>query len=558
MWYAIDRESKRSFHYLLRAGATFGVAEQERIAYRPGFKKYFNSPACLLQVVEAGRSSALDFLLKYVENVSPEIQKPFLETCDAQGRDALILAAYKHPFLVERLTKKLKFKLDRKDKKGYTALLYLSKQGKISSFTHITDSVDKLDKKQAKEIADYSPQLIATTLVAKKDIGRALTYSPSKIAQAGRLPKTVDKEIIRPYRDFSCEREKQLLRQAATQLYFAAVEFSKNKTVTEIQMMHINYAGNHNLFVAANGFEMTSNLSTLIMNTKLEKLLTKTYPVAAAEGKLRTERFANKLKQRVFGQALNLAQADVQEDRQQAKKVGELLRSATVKTLHIRLDNNFQLNSQTKIDVLAALNDKSGSIYVLEIKACRNSDRHAEEFLADIVEYAKKTGQPVYSSVAGKKRPCLGCAGRMQDVIDHYGDKPGLFWLHTLQYQPEKTAAKTVKVLLTASSYVSSSKDGKSLRDYDSGSDSECDVGDTESDLGSDSDSKSKVESKRSTSSSANSSDSDNDTSDDRDTSEQSESYNSSHSVCEDSGSEEDSDSSEKRRVSYPQRKRQQ
>ncbi len=169
--------------------------------------------------------------------------------------------------------------------------------------------------------------------------------------------------------------------------------------------------------------------------------------------------------------------ATLQTDRAHAKAVGEILHSANrVKTLNITLNNNDQFSKQTIIDLLGALNDNTGSIYLLSVTQNRNPNRHAEEFLTDIVEFAKGTGQPVYSCIAGKKRPCLGCSGRMQGVVDQYSKKPGLFWMHTLEFQSETAAAKTLNVLLTESPRTSLNKDGvKSFRDYDSGSDSECD-----------------------------------------------------------------------------------
>lgn len=108
-------------------------------------------------------------------------------------------------------------------------------------------------------------------------MGRALTYTPNKVQQAGRIPKTIDKETVRPYRSFFEERERQLLKQVATQLYFSANQMLKQLSkegLTEIQMMHMDFKGRHTVFVAANAFEITSALAKSIVASDFKTMLT--------------------------------------------------------------------------------------------------------------------------------------------------------------------------------------------------------------------------------------------------------------------------------------------
>ncbi len=105
-------------------------------------------------------------------------------------------------------------------------------------------------------------------------------------------------------------------------------------------------------------------------------------------------------------------------------------------------------------------------------------ERHAEEFLTDIADYAavvaKESEMKPYSCIGGKKRPCMGCTGRMTDFINQFGNYPGRLWLHTIQNQSHPAARNTINTLLTSPSHVSVCKDGRTLaNDYDSGSDSE-------------------------------------------------------------------------------------
>ncbi len=77
--------------------------------------------------------------------------------------------------------------------------------------------------------------------------------------------------------------------------------------------------------------------------------------------------------------------------------------------------------------------------------------RHAEECLVDVAEIiqalGKKNSTAVYSCVAGKKRPCMSCSGRMMGIINVFNPNPGSLWLEVI---------------------------GRQRQDFDSGSESDC------------------------------------------------------------------------------------
>ena len=105
--------------------------------------------------------------------------------------------------------------------------------------------------------------------------------------------------------------------------------------------------------------------------------------------------------------------------------------------------------------------------------------RHAEEFLVDLYEaiYTKDGVSNVRASIAGKKRPCMGCYGRMKSAAEGggalaFGDKPGRYWVHSMRGQELPAAKETAKALL-GESYVSLGFGGSHCKDYDSASDSE-------------------------------------------------------------------------------------
>lgn len=136
--------------------------------------------------------------------------------------------------------------------------------------------------------------------------------------------------------------------------------------------------------------------------------------------------------------------------------------------------------SSDKLDLgskalLAAALNKENNIYFLDVKNYSKEKRHAEEFLCDIAEYAKQFKENLYTCIAGKKRPCMGCSGRMESVgISNYGKFPGLFWTHTIKIQPKEVAIKIVEQLIEKPSHVSVCKDNvTTVTDYDSGSGSD-------------------------------------------------------------------------------------
>jgi hypothetical protein len=92
------------------------------------------------------------------------------------------------------------------------------------------------------------------------------------------------------------------------------------------------------------------------------------------------------------------------------------------------------------------------------------------------ISIVAKATEPIYTCIAGKKRPCMGCSGRMHNNITQYNQNPGRLWSSTIEQQSDRAAKNTVTLLLSKSSHITQSKDRKQLRDYDSGSDSELDT----------------------------------------------------------------------------------
>ncbi len=140
------------------------------------------------------------------------------------------------------------------------------------------------------------------------------------------------------------------------------------------------------------------------------------------------------------------------------------------------LDYDMHKKTDFEAAVKTMMGEEASKIYFVNVKNCSYQQRHAEEFLCDIAEIAKtlKPGE-VYTSIAGKKRPCMGCTGRMTDVVDQFGAYPGNLWVNTIEHQPMQVAARTAHVLLSHKAHITVTRSGKKCQDYDT--DSGSDIG---------------------------------------------------------------------------------
>jgi len=200
------------------------------------------------------------------------------------------------------------------------------------------------------------------------------------------------------------------------------------------------------------------------------------------EGKERIKRFSFKLNERIF-QRVNIPGNLETSDYRRAVAIANLLREGEILPLHIEIKNR-TLTVTTKRIIDYYLNNKGNMFFML---ATEDFDprtpyeaRHAEEFLTNIAEYARNLAriQPkeMYTSIAGKKRPCIGCSGRMEGKIDNFGRYPGRFWSHTIEYQSDSASLNALTNLITKPSYITACRNGTLVTDYDSGSDSEGEV----------------------------------------------------------------------------------
>jgi len=360
---------------------------------------------------------------------------------------------------------------------------------RLREFEEIQRDPDVVNQMLETYLDDYLDKVDLSTQEKRNKLSKSLVSARSG-HQDLKIPRIFNSIESRPYRSFKKERERQLLRQIATQIYygFKSSTFNSTSSLVEVQLMHLAYKGKHNLFIAANQSSIISDLYTYLTTKTLQDILTTAYtPSKNDEGNLRSKRYAHKLSIRIYGQQVALPDG-YEADAENASTVADILLKANIKRLPIELvqdygPNNmvigYKLTNNSKCHIRYALKQEH-TIYLVEVKSCPHKLRHAEEFLVDIRDFIEDDNG-LYSCIGGKKRPCMACSGRMQNRINQYSRFSGGFWINTIEYQSPKVARNTLKLLFTQPVHISlcknsAAQNSQSIRfieDHDSGSDSD-------------------------------------------------------------------------------------
>jgi len=251
---------------------------------------------------------------------------------------------------------------------------------------------------------------------------------------------------FREGRSYASDRDRQLLRHFSSQLFFLAK--GRVNSAQEIQTM----VANGNLFVAANAdgdIKAIYNWLASDLAGKLRTALTKTWdsdPSGAywlhskSTKKKSTARFAKKFEGLYAG-----------------------TRTGKLQTGHVAIDpaliwgiiqgaNIEILKGWKKADVRQAFAG-SGKIFLLY---AGDDGRHAEEKLMDLLELAKHPGVVL---IAGKKRPCKTCLGRLRYMVSEgfkvtHSQYPGFIWKERYEAQPEEVKKFSLGVINEGNSYI--------------------------------------------------------------------------------------------------------
>lgn len=276
--------------------------------------------------------------------------------------------------------------------------------------------------------------------------------------QAGWALKS-EQNFVRESRSYAGERDRQLLRQFSAQLFFLAK--SKVQNAQEIQTM----AANGNLFVAANDDADIQAIYDELQNDlakNLKTALTKSWGSDRSGAYWAKLRSTKKKSTTRFGNKFKKLYDTTRENKLQSGQVAIDPRIiwAVIKDAKVE-----QLNGGKKSDVVKALGG-SGKIFLLY---AGDDGRHAEEKLMDLLESVDHKGLVL---IAGKKRPCKTCLGRLRYMVDQgyqvkHSKYPGFIWKERFEAQPEEVKKFTVEVIKEGKSYVTIRSKNKKRKEYD-------------------------------------------------------------------------------------------
>lgn len=192
-------------------------------------------------------------------------------------------------------------------------------------------------------------------------------------------------------RNFAKERLPQLLRQIATQLYHFCR--SQGLDPVEIQIMHFNGS----LFISANSKEsIIKMVGALSTPSNLSKALSTPYSYKGSDSfdKKISARHATKLSARLYGD----------------QHINDI-RFAEVRKIITEFNQPLLVESHNFTSFKEGAN-----IYFVCHKF--KADRHAEENLMDILERFTEEiiDAKLKPAIFGKKRPCMSCHSRLDDV----------------------------------------------------------------------------------------------------------------------------------------------
>ncbi|QDT41422.1 hypothetical protein Pan241w_14830 [Gimesia alba] len=266
-------------------------------------------------------------------------------------------------------------------------------------------------------------------------------FNQQPVKQAGISSFDEDPEGIRDPRSYNDDEILQIQKHISSQL-FAAVrdearehrkaltpEERKNdsSTPTEIEMM---VDDKQNIFISANKNSTLDIVHKLVVKQKgFDEILTTSYATKNS--------FIGKKSRSDAAKYAGLAKGEDRRERKlDAAEIHDIVSSAN-ELHHINLELLETTGDQTVLNQIRG--EKGGRIYLVYGKT-DDKGRHAEEKLMDLVKHVGDT--QTHYTVAGKKRPCMSCYGRMlycsrkEKFNISHGHNPGRLWEGRWKAQP--------------------------------------------------------------------------------------------------------------------------
>lgn len=285
-------------------------------------------------------------------------------------------------------------------------------------------------------------------------------------------------------RSFQKEREKQLLKQLSTVLFFY-IKSNGAIRLVETEILHLRINSVSHIIISCNGGDTIRDAFTDVANMgQLQnKLKNEIQVIRDNEGKERVKRYQKILK-RIFLPEENGYTTDSDEDEEDIRKYSNVLKILKDQSIIIETVNSYSEETTTNDDgIKKILQSKKSLIFILNnevTKQHKDYGRHAEEYLVDFykkclnyLETKNISNQVEISScIAGKKRPCFTCyATMLNNFVGQHGKRPGFAWKSSLNAQKNCDPKITLLSILGHNSYVTKTKKGSLVSGYDTGSD---------------------------------------------------------------------------------------
>ena len=471
--YSIEQKDPKIFEYLVVQQASIDFDTWHLIFNSDYWMSQYFIPEKFLREVNDNAYHLVNLFCQYFDEASDwEVDvKPFFTCVNVHRQHAILICAQREFWRIYEELLQFPFDLQAIDSESHTVLYYLVR---TSQKLLLQQTMKKIQLLTDVTKTDLLTNFYYSDIPGRKQAGDLLT-KPLGHTKLG-YKSILHPEQIRDRHSFSKQRTRQSLRHLSTQIFFYLEK--QGTKLEEVQALYLHYNNHDYIFLVGNpilAFSEKRHTFTPALKANMPEILTKAYPYGgiphAKEMLRRSKRYADKLQQRVYQDAVTNPAAEDGQDLARTDKIKAILQSAKIEPLSI--------TSLTKagLDLLNAPAYQEALIilYLEGYATKRMQTRHAEEFLVDIITNlpAPKPGRATYSCIAGKKRPCFGCYGRMHTVVSEHGQHPGHFWSQTIQGQTSIAARRTAKALIEHPSHVSRTRDGGSTTLFDSDSGSE-------------------------------------------------------------------------------------
>ena len=268
-------------------------------------------------------------------------------------------------------------------------------------------------------------------------------------------------------RDFRGDRLTQILHEVSCQVFYY-FRYKGSVKIEEVQSLSVFDCSGilQYIFFAVNPLKNRDRFNQIdeLWKNDFQVIITTAYSEGkmAPSEKKRSKRHARKLKDRLYFTTFNTDITD-----KEWSKVDDIRKFVIRHGKGLKTHNSGSRFPNTKgIFLLNPLEKKHGS------------SLHAEQQLCDLLNTNKMELKDCTFQITGKKRPCMGCCGRMRYENEKFklvfNERPGYLWLNHFEKQEIEMRKKTLEVFVEKPSYISVNHEESNDRSVATESESSC------------------------------------------------------------------------------------